>query len=335
MANKTFIIAEAGVNHNGSLGAARKMVYAAAKSGADGIKFQTFIAGAIATKSAPQAEYQKRAAKGFRSQFQMLKKLELNKGAFIKLQAHCKKMRIEFMSSAFDIESLNFLSRLGLRTLKIPSGEIDNVPYLRKAGALKRKILLSTGMSDLDEVREAIKILVSCGTRKDDITIMQCTTAYPAPFENANLNAMLTMKKVLGVNVGYSDHTPGTEMAIAAVALGATVIEKHFTLDKNMRGPDHRASLEPREFNEMVSAVRNVEKGLGDGIKRPLAAELKNRDIVRKSIVAARHIGKGEEFFEANITTKRPAYGMSPIKWDSVIGRRAKRTYKKDEFIIL
>ncbi|MFZ8805480.1 MAG: N-acetylneuraminate synthase [Candidatus Calescibacterium sp.] len=333
MGNKTFIIAEAGVNHNGSVEIAKRMIEVAKECGADAIKFQTFKAEEVVSKYAPKAEYQKQTTGDIESHLQMLKKLELSFDDFIVLKEYCDKLGIMFLSTPFDFESIDFLNSLGLEIFKIPSGEITNLPYLEKIGKLRKKVILSTGMADLGEIEDALDILTSCGTKKEDITILHCNTEYPTPYEDVNLLAMLTIKEAFKVKVGYSDHTPGIEVPIAAVALGATVIEKHFTLDRNMQGPDHKSSLEPNELKAMVRAIRNVEKALGDGIKKPSPSEIKNKIIVRRSIVAKRNIKRGEIFNEENITVKRPATGISPMRWYEILGKTATRDYKEDEII--
>jgi N,N'-diacetyllegionaminate synthase len=335
MENKTFIIAEAGVNHNGSIEIAKKMIEVAKECGADAVKFQTFKAEKVISKYAPKAEYQKQTTGETDSQLEMVKKLELSFDDFIVLKEYCDKLNIMFLSTPFDFESIDFLDDLGLEIFKIPSGEITNLPYLEKIGKLGKKVILSTGMADLGEIEDALDILTSCGTKKEDITILHCNTEYPTPYENVNLLAMLTIKEALKVKVGYSDHTLGIEVPIAAVALGASVTEKHFTLDKKMEGPDHKASLEPHELKAMIDAIRNIEKSLGNGIKKPSKSELKNKDIVRKSIVAKRKIKKGEIFTENNITVKRPGNGISPMRWYEVLGKVALKDYKEDELIEL
>ncbi|MDD4979798.1 MAG: N-acetylneuraminate synthase [Candidatus Omnitrophica bacterium] len=332
---KTFIIAEAGVNHNGSIKTAKRMIDIAVEAGADAVKFQTFKADRLLTKLAPKAEYQKKTTDKEESQFEMIKKLELTFDAHKELMHYCKRKKIIFLSSPFDLESIELLDKLGINMFKIPSGEITNLPYLRKIGRLKKKIILSTGMSDLREIKNALDVLTEAGTAKEKITLLHCNTEYPTPFEDANLRAMLTIKEAFKVRVGYSDHTIGIEVPIAAVALGAFVIEKHFTLDRNMKGPDHKASLEPKELKAMINGIRNIEKALGNGIKKASCSERKNKIIARKSIVAARNISKGEYFTAANITTKRPASGLNPMKWDDVIGRMAKFFFKKDSLIEL
>jgi len=335
MENKTFIIAEAGVNHNGSIEIAKKMIEVAKECGADAIKFQTFKAEKVISKYAPKAEYQKQITGETDSQLEMVKKLELSFDDFVALKEYCDKLNIMFLSTPFDFESIDFLNDLGLEIFKIPSGEITNLPYLEKIGKLEKRVILSTGMADLGEIEDALDILTSCGTKKEDITILHCNTEYPTPYEDVNLLAMLTIKEAFKVKVGYSDHTLGIEVPIAAVALGASVIEKHFTLDKNMEGPDHKASLEPHELKAMIDAIRNIEKALGNGIKKPSKSELKNKDIVRKSIVAKREIKKGEIFTEDNITVKRPGTGISPMRWYEVLGKVAPKDYKEDELIEL
>ena len=332
--NKTFIIAEAGVNHNGSLELAKKMINAAVEAGADAVKFQTFKAEKVISRYAPKAEYQKKTTTADESQLEMVKKLELDAAAHQTLINYCKKKNIRFLSTPFDLESIDLLNELGLDILKIPSGEITNLPYLRKIGALKKEIILSTGMADLGEIEDALDVLIKAGTARENITVLHCNTEYPTPFEDVNLRAMLTIKADFpGIQVGYSDHTPGIEAPIAAVAMGATIIEKHFTLDKNMTGPDHKASLEPDELKAMVRAIRNIEKALGSGIKTPSPSELKNMPIARKSIVAAKNIRKGESFTEENLTVKRPGTGISPMRWDEILGKYAQKKYVEDELI--
>jgi len=331
----TFIIAEAGVNHNGSLRLARKMIDAACAARADAVKFQTFKTDSMVSTIAPKARYQTKTIGSTKSQYEMLKGLELGYGEHKELINYCKKKRIIFISSPFDLESIDMLDSLGLEILKIPSGEIVNLPYLSKIGRLKKRIMLSTGMSDLNEIKDALSILTSAGTTKEYITVLHCNTEYPTSMEDVNLRAMLSIKEKFDVKIGYSDHTLGTEVPITAVALGASVIEKHFTLDRNMQGPDHKASLEPVELKAMIKAIRNIEKALGNGIKKPSLSELKNKSIVRKSIVASKDIEKGEIFTENNITTKRPATGISPMRWNEAIGKKSKRDFKKDELVEL
>jgi len=330
---KIFIIAEAGVNHNGSLETAKKMIDAAASSGADAVKFQTFRAENIATSEAPKAEYQKKNTKREVSQLEMLKKLELDRSAHKELIKHCKEKGIIFLSTPFDLDSVGMLNELGLEMFKVPSGEITNLPYLRKIGGLSKKIILSTGMSELFDIENALNVFIETGTPKENITVLHCNTAYPTPPEDANLTAMVTVRDALGVKVGYSDHTLGIETAIAAAALGAKIIEKHFTLDNNMEGPDHVASLEPGQLKAMVDAIRNIEKAMGGGIKKRTPSEEKNMPVVRKSLVASKFIKKGDLFTEENITVKRPATGIDPMKWDNVMNSPAKRDFKQDEVI--
>ena len=331
--NSVFIIAEAGVNHNGDVGIAKRLISAAQQAGADAVKFQTFTTEKIVIKNAPRAEYQRRNMPGPSSQFNMLKKLELDQKAHKELLDLCKKKDITFISSPFDHGSINLLNDLGLDIFKIPSGEITNLPYLRHIGSLKKRIILSTGMSTLGEVETALEILVSSGTARDNITLLHANTMYPTPMEDVNLKAMETLAKAFQCDVGYSDHTPGIEVAIAAAAIGAKVIEKHFTLDRNMEGPDHKASLEPPELKAMVKAIRNIERALGTGLKKPTPSEMPNRDIARKSIVATKPIRKGEMFTEHNLTAKRPGTGLSPMRWDELIGSVAMKDYQPDELI--
>ena len=328
--SKVKIIAEAGVNHNGDIIIAKKMIDFAKEAGADYIKFQTFIPENLVSKYAKKAEYQKITTASNESQLQMLRKLMLSENEFIEISDYCEATSIGFISTPFDLESVGFLNSFNMDFWKVPSGEITNLPYLVK---IAKTIILSTGMSDLDEIDEAISALKDNGARK--ITLLHCNTQYPTPMEDVNLNAMLTLKDRYNCDVGYSDHTLGIEVPIAAVALGATVIEKHFTLDRNMEGPDHKASLEPNEFKSMVSAIRNIEKALGTGNKVASPSETENKDIARKSIVASRMIKKGEVFSKDNITTKRPGSGISPMRWYNVIGAVAKRDFQEDELIEL
>jgi len=333
--NRVFIIAEAGVNHNGNVKIAKKMIDAAVLAGADAIKFQSFKTEKMISKSAPKAAYQKKKTGDKESQFDMIKKLELDEKAHSELISYCKRKGILFLSTPFDFESIELLDKFGLEIFKIPSGEIINLPYLRKVGSLKKRIIMSSGMANLKEIKDALDVLTKAGTQKKNITVLHCNTEYPTPFEDVNLLAMVTIKDAFKVRVGYSDHTSGIEVPIAAVALGATVIEKHFTLDKNMKGPDHMSSLEPDELRAMVKAVRRIEKALGNGIKKPSPSELRNKSMVRKSIVTSKSIKKGEIFTEENITVKRPAIGISPMEWDNVINKVAKRDFKEDELIEL
>ncbi|WP_026671002.1 N-acetylneuraminate synthase [Butyrivibrio sp. AE3006] len=330
MANRVLIIAEAGVNHNGSLELAKRLVDTAKECGADIVKFQTAKISSLVSKIAPMAEYQKKNIGKEESQKEMLSKLLLPFDDYIVLSDYCKEVGIKFLSTPFDVESIEFLDPL-LEIWKIPSGEITNYPYLVKIAKTGKDIILSTGMCMMREVEDAVKVLQDNGSGK--ITILHCTTNYPTPMEDVNLKAMLTLKERFGCDVGYSDHTRGIEVPIAAAALGATVLEKHFTLDRNMEGPDHKASLEPDELRDMVQAVRNIEIALGTGEKEPTEAELKNRLVARKSIIAARDIKKGELLTEDNLTTKRPGNGISPMKWNEVTGTSAIRDFAEDELI--
>lgn len=330
---KTFIIAEAGVNHNGKIELAYKLIDAAKEAGADAVKFQTFIPEKGVSKFADKANYQKKTTGKNESQLDMIKKLSLSFKDHKKLLEYCKNKNIKFLSSPFDLDSINFLNKLGLNIFKIPSGEIINLPYLRKIGSLNKKLIMSTGMANLGEVEFALDVLINSGTKRENITILHCTTNYPCPYEEVNLKAMLTLKEAFKIPVGYSDHTLGIEVPVAAVALGATVIEKHFTLDKNMEGPDHKASLEPDELKAMVKAIRIIENALGDGIKKPNKSETDIMKVARKSIVAFKDIKIGETFSEDNITIKRPGTGISPMRWDELIGKKANRKYKEDELI--
>jgi N,N'-diacetyllegionaminate synthase len=327
------IIAEAGVNHNGDLDTAKEMVEVAARSGAHYVKFQTFNAEKLTTPDSKIASYQKSPANSDDSQLALLRKLEITKTDHLELIKKCNDVGITFLSTAFDIESADMLRELGQEIFKIPSGEITNLPYLRHVGSFEKEIILSTGASTLKEIEEALKEIVNSGTNIEKITVMHCTSAYPALMDEVNLSAMQNISKEFGVKIGYSDHTMGIEVAIAAAALGASVIEKHFTLDRNMDGPDHKASLEPHELTEMIKAIRKIEVALGNGIKAPTVSELENINVIRKSIVAKIHIKKGDIFSEENLTTKRPLGGISPMKWDSVVGQIAKRDYKSNEMI--
>jgi N,N'-diacetyllegionaminate synthase len=328
-----FIIAEVGVNHNGSLELAKQLVDVAKDCGADAVKFQTFKAATLVTKAAKQAEYQTANTGKQESQFDMLKRLELSEDAHHELVAHCQKQQIEFMSTPFDLESIQFLNGLGVERFKIPSGEITNYPYLKMVGAYNKEIVLSTGMATLSDIEAALNLLMASGTDKQKITILHATTDYPTHVQDVNLTAMQTIAQAFKVKVGYSDHTLGIEVPTAAVALGASIIEKHFTLDKKLPGPDHKASLEPDELKAMVQAIRNIEIALGDGIKRPSASEAKNIPIARKSIVAATDIKQGEVFSEQNLTVKRPGLGISPMRWNEIIGQVAQKDYQADELI--
>lgn len=328
-----YIIAEAGVNHNGSLELAKKLIDAAKFAGADCVKFQTFISKNLVSKSAMKAEYQKQQSEIEETQYEMLSKLELSFSQFLHLNEYCKTKNIEFMSTAFDLESVDFLSKLDMCSWKIPSGDITNLPYLLKIAKLKKPIILSTGMCTMDEISNAVKVLKENGS--GEITILHCTTEYPTPFSDVNLRAMIAIRDEFGDRVGYSDHTKGIEVPIAAVALGAVIIEKHFTLDNGMEGPDHKASLEPNEFKAMVDSIRHIESALGDGIKQPAKSEIKNIIVARKSITAFRNIKKGEFFTEDNLAVKRPGNGISPMEWFNIIGKVASREYKEDELIEL
>lgn len=332
---KVLIIAEAGVNHNGNLELALQLVEQAALAGADLVKFQTFITGKNVSKNAPKAEYQKGFTDPNETQYDMVKKLELSRADHEIIAEACRHHGIGFFSTAFDAESFDLLIDLGIDRVKIPSGEITNLPLLRHMTRLCKPVILSTGMANLGEIEAAIEVIEQAGTPRSLITILHCTTEYPAPISDVNLRAMVNLKAAFGVDVGYSDHTIGIEIPVAAVALGATVIEKHFTLDRKMPGPDHQASLEPHELKAMVDAIRNVECALGDGIKRPSSSEIKNKAIARRSLVASRAIRAGELFSADNITAKRPGTGISPMSWDGVIGRSASRDFAVDELIEL
>ena len=335
MTSRTLIIAEAGVNHNGDLALARQLIDVAAVAGADLVKFQTFTADRLATRAAQKADYQNRTTTSTESQHEMLSRLELTDAMHHELIAHCATRKIGFFSTGFDIESVDLLVRHGQNHFKIPSGEITNLPYLRHIGRLGKSVILSTGMANLGEIEAAIDALEAAGTPRAMLTVLHCTTEYPTPMAEVNLRAMLSIHAAFGVAVGYSDHTQGIEVAIASVAMGATVIEKHFTLDRNLPGPDHKASLEPAELNALVAAIRNIEVALGDGIKRPSPGEARNRPVVRKSLVASRAIKSGALFTAENITAKRPATGISPMRWDEVIGKTALRDFGPDELIVL
>ena len=335
--NKTIIIAEAGVNHNGDLETAKRLIDVASDAGVDYVKFQTFKAERLVSPSAQKAKYQiKNDTSNDDSQLNMLKKLELSDADHKELISYCKSKKIKFFSTAFDDEGVSYLSSLNFDMFKIPSGELTNFPYLRAIAKTGLPVILSTGMANIDEIEKTINILVSYGTKKSEITVLHCNTEYPTPMIDVNLKAMLTIKNKLGVCIGYSDHTLGIEVPIAAVALGAIVIEKHFTLDRNLPGPDHRASLEPNELKSMVQAIRNIEKALsGSQIKEPSKSELKNKEIVRKSIVAIKPIAKGEIFSIDNIGSKRPGTGINPMNWEKVIGQISKVDFEQDELIRL
>jgi len=333
---KTLVIAEAGVNHNGDVGLAKELIAAAAESGADIIKFQTFNASELVSKSAPKANYQLETTDPKESQYDMVRKLELSERDHIELIEYASEKQIEFFSTAFDFKSISLLERLGcLKRVKVPSGEITNLPLLEHLTRRGVPVLLSTGMATLGEVEEAINLIESSGTKRENITVLHCTTEYPTDVRDVNLRAMVNLGRALGVKYGYSDHTCGIETPLAAVALGASVIEKHFTISRSLPGPDHLASLEPVELTAMVKGIRNIELALGDGIKRPTASELKNRAVARKSIVASRHIKAGEQFTTDNLTTKRPGTGVTPMKWHRVLGQIATRDFAADELIEL
>ncbi len=332
---RTLVIAEAGVNHNGDMSLARQLIDAAADAGADMVKFQTFSADRLVTAGAAKADYQLRGMGDGESQHAMLRRLELTRDMHTALIAHCKTREIQFFSTGFDIESIELLEELGLDRFKIPSGEITNMPYLRRIGGYGKPVILSSGMATLGEIEAALDVLEGAGTPRTRITVLHCTTDYPTSMADVNLRAMLTIRDAFGVAVGYSDHTLGIEVAVAAAALGASVIEKHFTLDRTSPGPDHQASLEPVELKAMVVAIRNVSEALGDGIKRPSAGEAKNKSMARKSLVAARSIRAGEIFDESNLAAKRPGTGLSPMRWDEVVGRAAPRNFAPDELIEL
>lgn len=329
-----FIIAEAGVNHNGSLERAKEMVKVAASAGASAVKFQTFKAENLVTQDAVKADYQMKTSAPDESQMGMLKKLELSYESHLELYELCKEVKIEFLSAPFDLAAIELLRKIGVKRWKIPSGEITNLPYLRKIAQLGQKVVLSSGMADIDEIRSALAVFTDAGLPLDAVTVLHCNTEYPTPMGDVNLRAMKTIQKTFpGISVGYSDHTNGVEVPVAAVAMGAAVIEKHFTLDKGLAGPDHKASLSPQELSAMIKAVRNIEMALGSGIKEPSQSERKNIIVARKSIVAACLISKGEKFTEHNLTVKRPGSGLSPMKWDDIIGRRAEKKYIQDDFI--
>ncbi|WP_395947035.1 N-acetylneuraminate synthase [Caedibacter taeniospiralis] len=331
---KVFIIAEAGVNHNGSIELAKKLIDVASDAGADAVKFQTFKTELCISKNAQKAKYQiENTGKKEESQYEMIKKLELDKEAHLILMDYCQQKSIMFLSTPFDHDSISLLKDMGLEIFKIPSGEITNLPYLRVIGGLNKQVILSTGMADIGDIEDALDVLISSGTSKDNITVLHANTEYPTPMCDVNLKAMETIAQTFKVKVGYSDHTLGIEVPIAAVAMGAVVIEKHFTLDKTMEGPDHKASLEPHELKAMVSSIRNIEKALGNGVKKPSPSELPNMSIARKSIIALKSIAKGEKFTEENIGIKRPGNGMSPMYWDEVIGTSAQKDYQEDELI--
>lgn len=333
MKNKVIIIAEAGVNHNGKYDLAVKMIHEAKRAGADYVKFQTAVPELVISTIAPKAEYQKETTGNDESQLEMCRAIHLPLSDYAKLKKICDEVGIGFMSTPFDLVSIDTLEPLGMDYYKIPSGEITNLPYLRKIASKGRKVIMSTGMSEMNEIADALKVLEDGGLKRDDITLLHCNTEYPTPFCDVNLMAMKTIAGTFGVKVGYSDHTRGIEVPIAAVAMGAEVIEKHFTLDCNMEGPDHKASLEPDQLKAMVDAIRNVEQAIGSAEKHATTSETPNKVVARKSIVAARDIAEGETLTEENITVKRPGNGISPMLWDSVIGTKAKRAFRYDELI--
>lgn len=333
--SRVLIIAEAGVNHNGNLNNAFKLIDAAVDAGVDYVKFQTFKSENLVSKSAKKADYQiQNTGNSTDSQYEMLKKLELSHENHELLIDYCKKKNIQFFSTAFDLDSLQYLKEIGLDLVKIPSGEITNLPYLRKSAQLFNKVILSTGMCTMEDIEAAVDVFLAENISKDNITILHCNTEYPTPMNDVNLKAMLSIQQEFGTDIGYSDHTLGIEVPVAAVALGASVIEKHFTLDNTMEGPDHAASLDPQQLKEMVKAIRNIEQAIsGDGIKKPSTSEMKNIEIARKSIVASVSISKGAILTEKNVTIKRPGTGISPMKWDEVIGKVALRDYSTDDLI--
>lgn len=333
--NKVLIIAEAGVNHNGSLELAKQLVDKAVEAGVDYVKFQAGIPELVASKFARKAEYQKATTGAQESQLDMIRKITLTPRQQRQLAAYCRETGARYLCTPFDLPSIELLQELGMQLWKIPSGEITNYPYLKVIAQTGLPVIMSTGMADMKDIGEALEVLTKYGTPRNKITLLHCTTEYPAPKDEVNLLAMKTLKECFGVETGYSDHTQGIEIPIAAVAMGARVIEKHFTLDRNMEGPDHKASLEPHELKSMVECIRNVEKALGDGIKKVTASEFKNKVIARKSIVAFRNIAAGEVFSEENLITKRPANGLSPMRWEEVIGQIAKRDFQEDEPIEL
>ena len=331
--NQTLIIAEAGVNHNGDMDMAKRMIEVAAEAGADYVKFQTFLASELVTGDAPTADYQFRNTEGQRDQRSMLAKLEIARDSYDGLIAHSNAHGIKFFSTPFEEQSLRFLVEIGMELIKVPSGEITNFPYLKHVATSGKPIIMSTGMATLGEIEAALQLLYNHGMDSEDITVLHCTTEYPAPFEEVNLRAMQTISQAFGVRVGYSDHTNGLEIPVAAVAMGARVIEKHFTLDRTLPGPDHKASMEPNELKEMVQSIRNVEKAIGDGVKRPTRSEIGNIKVARKSIVASRFINKGEIFSEKNLTTKRPGNGICASRISELIGRASPSDFDKDQLI--
>ena len=330
---KTLIIAEAGVNHNGDLETAKELIHKAAYAGADYVKFQTFTADTLVTPHAPKADYQLDPNEPNASSYEMLKNLELSKNDYPELIKECKKYNIEFFSTAFDEASLSFLLKLGMSKIKIPSGEITNKPLLEFIAQFDLPVIMSTGMADLDEIECSINVLTSKGLKKENLTILHCTSQYPAEIKDINLHAIISMKEKFGINIGYSDHTLGSEASIAAVSLGATIIEKHITLDQTMPGPDHKASMEPDDFKAMIMAIRNIENGLGDGEKAPTALELEMRLVARKSLIASKVIEKGELFTKDNLTVKRPGSGISPMRIDEIIGTKSKYSFQANDLI--
>ncbi|MBF7042284.1 N-acetylneuraminate synthase [Campylobacter volucris] len=330
---KTIIIAEAGVNHNGDINIAKKLIEVASEAGADYVKFQSFVARDCVSKIAKKASYQLENTDENQSQLDMIKKLELDEKAHEELIKHCNKCGIKFLSTPFDLKSIELLARLNVELFKIPSGELTNYPYLKKIASYDKNIILSTGMATLLEIQNALNVLTSNGTQREKITILHCNSEYPTPFEDVNLKAIQTLKETFNLPVGYSDHTLGISVPIAAVAVGACVIEKHFTLDKTMQGPDHKASLDINELKAMVKSIRDIEKALGDGVKKPSKSEMKNIDIVRKSLVAKKAIKKGECFSEENLTTKRPGNGICAMNYEKYIGKIAQKNYQEDELI--
>lgn len=330
---KTIIIAEAGVNHNGDINIAKKLIEVASEAGADYVKFQSFVARDCVSKIAKKASYQLENTDENQSQLDMIKKLELDEKAHEELIKHCNKCGIKFLSTPFDLKSIELLARLNVELFKIPSGELTNYPYLKKIASYDKNIILSTGMATLLEIQNALNVLTSNGIQREKITILHCNSEYPTPFEDVNLKAMQTLKETFDLPVGYSDHTLGISVPIAAVAMRACVIEKHFTLDKTMQGPDHQASLDINELKAMVKSIRDIEKALGDGVKKPSKSEMKNIDIVRKSLVAKKSIKKGECFSEENLTTKRPGNGICAMNYEKYIGKIAQKNYQEDELI--
>ncbi len=329
----TLIIAEAGINHNGDINLAKELIHAAKESGADIVKFQTFKTDLCITKDTPIVDYQKENCIEKNTQYELVKNLELSFEQFEDLKNYSEKLEIEFLSTGFDLPSLEFLNKIKIKRFKIPSGEITNFPYLRKISSFKKPVIISTGMANIIEINNALDIFLNEGISKNNITILHCTTQYPTSAKDVNLNAMQTISKIFDINVGYSDHTEGVDIALSAVAMGAIVIEKHLTIDKNLKGPDHKASIEPHEFKEMSRLIRRLEEAKGDGIKKPTNSELKIMKLVRKSIVAKKRILKGDLFTNSNLIVKRPGTGISPMHWDSIIGKYSSKDYQEDELI--